>query len=126
MQPDISGRDQLRAVASALVRLHRDDPGAFSVSRLTRDLARVPNLTDLVRDHMRDWLGLLAGLVSRAQTDGDLPPTLDARDLAAVLVAATDGLKDLGGLIDTPSRARRAFERRIDVLVRLVDASSAR
>ena len=75
---------------------------------------------------MRDWLGLLAGLVSRAQTDGDLPPTLDARDLAAVLVAATDGLKDLGGLIDTPSRARRAFERRIDVLVRLVDASSAR
>ena len=116
--------DQLRAVASALVRLHRDDPSAFSVSRLTRDLARVPHVTDLVRDHMRVWLGLLAGLISQAQADGDLPRGVDARDLAAVLVATTDGLKDLGGLIDAPSRARRAFERRMEVLVSLVGALS--
>lgn len=116
--------DQLRAVASALIRLHRDDPSAFSVSRLTRDLARVPHVTGLVRDHMRIWLGLLAGIISQAQADGDLFRGVDARDLAAVLVATTDGLKDLGGLIDAPSRARRAFERRMEVLVSLVGALS--
>jgi AcrR family transcriptional regulator len=118
--------DQLRAVALALVRMHRDDPSAFSVSRLTRDLARVPAVCDVVREHTRSWVGMVAGLVRQAQADGDLPSTIDANDLAALLVAATDGLKDLGGLIDTPSRARRAFERRMHALVTLVDALSGR
>lgn len=117
--------DQFRAVAVALVRLHRDDPSAFSVSRLTRDLARVLDSTDLVRDHTRAWVGLVAGLITEAQADGDLPGTVNANDLAAVLVAATDGLKDLGGLIDAPSRASRAFERRMKTLVALVDALRA-
>src|SRR5258708_14779727 len=89
--------DQLRAVAFALVRLHRDDPSAFSVSRLTRDLTRVPDVKHLVRDHMRAWVGMLAGLITQAQADGDLPHSIQAGDLAALLVAATDGLKDLGG-----------------------------
>jgi AcrR family transcriptional regulator len=114
--------DQLRQVAFALVRLHRDDPSAFSVSRLTRDLARVPDVNDLVRDHTRAWVGMLAGLITRAQADGDLPRTIAAGDLAALLVAATDGLKDLGGLLDAPSRAARAFGRRMEALVTLVDA----
>jgi AcrR family transcriptional regulator len=118
--------EKFRAIPLALVRLHRDDPSAFSVSRLTRDLAHVPDVTDTLRDHMRVWLGLLAGLIGQAQADGDLPRTIDARDLAAVLVAATDGLKDLGGLIDAPSRKRRAFERRMNALVTLVDALRTR
>jgi len=117
---------QLRAVAQALVRLHRDDPSAFSVSRLTRDLARVADATDLVRDHMRAWVGLVADLIAQAQADGDLPRDIDANDLAAVLVAATDGLKDLGALIDTPSRARKAYERRMGALVALVDGLATR
>lgn len=114
--------DQLRQAAFALVRLHRDDPSAFSVSRLTRDLARVPGVNDLVRSHMRAWVGMLAAMITQAQADGDLPRTVDAGDLAALLVAATDGLKDLGALIDAPSRERRAFERRMEALVMLVDA----
>ncbi|MCI4675888.1 TetR/AcrR family transcriptional regulator [Candidatus Mycolicibacterium alkanivorans] len=118
--------DQLRLVARALVRIHRDDPSAFSVSRLTRDLSRIPHVTDLVRDHMRAWVGLLASLVSQAQADEDLPDTIEANDLAALLVAATDGLKDLGSLIDAPTRARRAFERRMNALIALVDALGVR
>ena len=117
--------DQFRAVALALVSLHRHDPSAFSVSRLTHDLARVLDGADQVRDHMRAWVGMLAGLITQAQADGDLPRDVDANDLAAVLVAATDGLKDLGSLIDTPSRARRAFERRMKVVIALVDALRA-
>ena len=118
--------DQLRQVAFALVRVHREDPSAFSVSRLTRDLARVPDVNDLVRSHMRAWVGMLAAMITQARADGDLPRTIDAGDLAALLVAATDGLKDLGGLIDAPSRARRAFERRMEVLVMLVDGLRVR
>jgi AcrR family transcriptional regulator len=114
--------DRLRVVGLALVRVHRDDPSAFSVSRLTRDLSRVPHVSSLVRDHTRAWIGLLAGLIAEAQVDGDLPSTIDPDDLAAVLVGATDGLKDLGSLIDAPNRARRAFERRMDILIGLVDA----
>jgi AcrR family transcriptional regulator len=117
--------DQLRAVAAALVNVHRD-PSAFSVSRLTRDLARVAAVSDVVRDHMRTWLGLVAGLIRQAQAEGDLPETVDADDLAAVLVATTDGLKDLGGLIDSPGRARRAYERRMNTLVTLVDSLRSR
>jgi AcrR family transcriptional regulator len=117
--------DQFRAVALALVRLHHDDASAFSVTRLTRDLALVRDGADLVRDHMRTWVGLLAGLITQAQADGDLPRDVDAHDLAAVLVAATDGLKDLGGLIDPPSRANRAFERRMKIVIALVDALRA-
>ena len=117
--------DQLRAVALALVNVHHD-PSAFSVSRLTRDLARVADVSDLVRDQIRTWVGLLAGLIRQAQADGDLPETIDADDLAAALVATTDGMKDLGALIDSPSRARRAYERRMNTLVTLVDSFSSR
>jgi AcrR family transcriptional regulator len=117
--------DQLRAVAAALVNVHRD-PSAFSVSRLTRDLARVTAVSDVVRDHMRTWVSLVAGLIRQAQAEGDLPETVDADDLAAVLVATTDGLKDLGALIDSPARARRAYERRMNTLVTLVDSLSLR
>ena len=117
--------DRLRAVALALVKVHRD-PSAFSVSRLTRDLARVTGVSSVVRDHMCTWVGLVAGLIRQAQAEGDLPKTVDADDLAAVLVATTDGLKDLGALIDSPSRARRAYERRMNTLVTLVDSFSSR
>ena len=117
--------DRLRAVAVALVKVHRD-PSAFSVSRLTRDLARVDGVSDVVRDHMGTWIGLVAGLIKEAQADGDLPETVDAYDLAAVLVATSDGLKDLGALIDSPGRARRAYERRMNTLVTLVDSFSLR
>jgi AcrR family transcriptional regulator len=119
---DAAAIDQLRDVAAALVRLHRDDPSAWSVSRLTRDLVHVPTANELVREHMRGWVGLLAALIARAQADGDLPDTIDANDLAAVMVATADGLKELGRQIESPTRARRAYERRMDILVALVDA----
>lgn len=122
---EASAIDQLRAVAVALVRVHRDDPSAFSVSRLTRDLSRVSDTADAVRDHTHAWVDMVASIISQAQADGDLPGTIAALDLAALLVAATDGLKDLGGLIDTPAKARRAFERRMKALVTLVDTLSA-
>jgi len=114
--------DQLRALGPALIRLHREDPSAYSASRLSRDLGRMPELADSVRAQMRSWIELVAGIISRAQRDGDLPSELDAAALATILVAATDGLKDLSDVLDPPSRARRGFEQRMQQLIEIVEA----
>ena len=116
--------DQLLALGPAMIRLHREDPGAYSTQRLTRDLARVPELADRVRAQTRDWIELVAGIVSQAQRDGDLAVKPEATALATVLVAATDGLKDLSDIVDPPSRARRGFERRLQHLTELVESLS--
>ena len=116
--------DQLLALGPAMIRLHREDPGAYSAQRLTRDLARVPELADGVRAQTRDWIELVAGIVSQAQRDGDLAVKPEATALATVLVAATDGLKDLSDIVDPPSRARRGFERRLQHLTELVESLS--
>jgi AcrR family transcriptional regulator len=116
--------DQLLALGPAMTRLHREDPGAYSAQRLTRDLARVPELADRVRAQTRDWIELVASIVSQAQRDGDLAVKPDATALATVLVAATDGLKDLSDIVDPPSRARRGFERRLQHLTELVESLS--
>ena len=39
-----------------------------------------------------------------------------------MLVAATDGLKDISDVLDSPARSRRGFERRMQTLIALVDA----
>jgi len=114
--------DQLLALGPALIRLHRQDPSAFSAQRLSRDVARLPGLAGSIRAQLRGWIDLVAGLISQAQRDGDLPAHLDAAALAAILVAATDGLKDLSDILDPPSRARRGFEQRIQHLTELVEA----
>jgi len=116
--------DQLLALGPAMIRLHREDPGAYSAQRLTRDLARVPELADRVRAQTRDWIELVASIISQAQRDGDLAVKPDATALATVLVAATDGLKDLSDIVDPPSRARRGFERRLQHLTELVESLS--
>jgi AcrR family transcriptional regulator len=114
--------DQLLALGPALIRLHRQDPSAYSAQRLSRDLARLPGLAGPIRAQMRGWIDLVTAIIRSAQRDGDLPAYLDAAALAAVLVAATDGLKDLSDILDPPSRAKRGFEQRIRHLTEIVEA----
>jgi AcrR family transcriptional regulator len=118
--------DQLRALGPALIKLHREDPSAYSAPRLARDLARMPELAGIVRAQMRGWIDLVASIISRAQQDGDLPPQLDATALATILVAATDGLKDLSGILDPPNRAKRGFEQRMQRMTEIVEALISR
>jgi AcrR family transcriptional regulator len=113
--------EQLRALGPALIRMHREDPSAYSASRLSRDLGRIPELADSVRAHMRDWIELVADILIRAQHDGDLPAHLDATAVATALVAVTDGLKDLSDILDPPQRAQRGFELRMKSLIELLD-----
>ena len=114
--------DQLRALGPALIKLHREDPGAYSAPRLSRDLARMPELAGIVRVQMRGWIDLVADIISRAKRDGDLPSQLDSTALATILVAATDGLKDLSDILDPPNRAKRGFEQRMQRLSEIVEA----
>jgi hypothetical protein len=64
----------------------------------------MPEFADTVRARTRGWIDLVAGIISRAQQDGDLPSGLDATALATILIAATDGLKDLSDILDPPHR----------------------
>jgi len=118
--------DQLRALGPALIKLHREDPSAYSAPRLSRDLARMPELAGTVRAQMRGWIDLVAGIISQAKKDGDLSSRLDATALASILVAATDGLKDLSDILDPPNRAKRGFEQRMKHLTEIVEALISR
>src|SRR5215471_1043674 len=91
--------DQLRALGPALIRLHRQDPSAYSAPRLSRDLSRMPELADTVRARTRGWIDLVAG---------------------------TDGLKDLSDILDPPHRARRGFEQRMQHLINIVETLTSR
>jgi AcrR family transcriptional regulator len=117
-----SAISRLQAFGPALVAMHRDDPSMFSVSRLMRDLSLIPGARELVRDHIRSWIALLADVIAEAQADGDFRQNIDPADAAAVLVAAADGLKDLGNLLDPPSQAQQGYERRMQTLMGIVDA----
>jgi AcrR family transcriptional regulator len=113
--------EQFRALGPAMIRLHREDPSAHSASRLSRDLSGVPELADSIRAQTREWIELVAEIIARAQQDGAVPAHLNAHGFATVLVAATDGLKDLSEIVDQPGRARRGFERRMETLMAIVE-----
>ncbi|EIV92190.1 TetR/AcrR family transcriptional regulator [Frankia sp. QA3] len=112
--------DELLAMVPVMVELIERDPAAWSVTRLARELAAEPELTTRVREPMTAWVALLAGVVRRAQAEGDLRAEVDADALAAVLVAAFDGLRSLTDVLRRPG-ASALFAERARVLVSLVD-----
>src|SRR6476660_9569445 len=57
-----------------------DKPRAID-QLLARDLARIPGQAGPIRVQLRGWIDLVAGLISQAQRDGDLPAHLDAAAL---------------------------------------------
>jgi len=112
---------QLRGLADAMIELHQADPSAWSVSRLTRELAQLPGVAAEARRSMRQWVELVAGLVRAAQAAGLARGDVDADDLATVLVGGFDGLKGLHDVLgDAPDHQR--FRRRVATLARMVDA----
>src|SRR5262249_50883553 len=116
-----TGVEQLRALGPAIIRLHREDPSAYSVPRLFRDLHRLPGGGDVIRARLREWTQMVAAVIERCQEEGALPPQLDPGATATILVAATDGLKDLSDILDPPSRAERGFEQRMHSMIDLVE-----
>lgn len=119
-EPDATA--QLRALGPAIVRLHHEDPSASSITRLTRELALIPGLAGQARDGTLEWIGLVAGIISRAQRDGQLRATADPQLIATIIIAAADGLKDLSDVLDPAAEAKDGYERRLAGLAELMEA----
>jgi AcrR family transcriptional regulator len=110
----------LAALADIMLDLHRDDPSAWSISRLTKDLAQIPGVADQARQSMRQWVDLVAELIRAAQASGQARPDTDPDTLAGVLVAGFDGLKALHDVLDG-DRQQDRFEEGVRAFARLTE-----
>jgi AcrR family transcriptional regulator len=113
--------EQLRALTPAMLELLDADPGAWAMTRLTKDMAADPATADEVSKPMAAWVRLLADIVRRGQAGGDFRPGLDPHQVAVVLVGAFDGLKALTDVLDPGTKAPEVFAERARVLLALVE-----
>jgi AcrR family transcriptional regulator len=116
-----SAAEQLRVFVPAMLELIAAEPGAWSVTRLSRELSADPALADEVRKPMSAWVGLLADLVRRGQAAGELHSGPDAEAVAVVLVGAFEGLKSLTDVLDPEDRGGESFAARARALFDLVE-----
>ncbi|WP_250285615.1 MULTISPECIES: TetR family transcriptional regulator [unclassified Frankia] len=112
--------DQLRDLVPAMLDLIVTEPATWTVTRLARELAAEPDLADRVGRPMAEWVEAVADIVRRGQSEGDLRTGLDPDAVAAVLVAAFDGLKSLTDVLDEPAGPSRFIDR-AKVLGQLVE-----
>lgn len=112
---------QLRALVPAMLDLFAADPGAWAMTRLTRELSVEPSVSEDVCRPMTEWVDLVADIVRRGQDAGTIRGELPAHDVAVVLVGAFDGLKALTDLLEPGDRAAAAFAERAGTLQGLVD-----
>ncbi len=87
-----AGRGRLEALLPAMLELHRADPDAWVISRLTQNLAEMPETRTLATELTRSWIDTVANIIRDGQ-NSDMDVTVDPELLATVLVGAFDGLK---------------------------------
>jgi AcrR family transcriptional regulator len=104
------GPERLDALLPAMLGLHRDDPYAWAVARLTQNLAELPTTRSLAAELTRRWIDDVAALVRDALPD-DASLTPDPVEVATFLVGAFDGLKAVVQVLtDDPDEADRQLE----------------
>jgi len=113
--------EQFRALTPAMLDLLATEPGAWSITRLTTELAADPATADAVVKPMAEWVGLVADIIRRAQAEGDLRPGPDPHAVAVILVGAFDGLKTLTDVLNPGSETSELFTRRAEALLDLVE-----
>jgi TetR/AcrR family transcriptional repressor of nem operon len=113
--------EQFRALTPAMLDLLATEPGAWSITRLTKEMAADPATADAVVGPMAQWVELIADIIRRAQAGGDIRRELDPHAVAVVLVGAFDGLKTLTDVLDPGSADSRLFTRRAEVLLDVVE-----
>lgn len=89
------GLPRLRALLPAMLTLHRQDPDAWVISRLSQTLAEDDATREVAAASMRRWIDLVAEVISSA----DPPAGTDPHDLARVVVGAFDGVKALIAIV---------------------------
>jgi AcrR family transcriptional regulator len=113
--------EQFRALTPVMLELLAAEPGAWSMTRLTKDLAADPATADEVGKPMAEWVAFVADIVRRGQADGDLRAGLDPHHVAVALVGAFDGLKAITDVLDPGARASEVFTERAHVLLAIVE-----
>jgi AcrR family transcriptional regulator len=80
--------DELRTMAQVASDLKEQDKDqATSLQRLCAELAEDPELAPQIAGYCEAWIDTAAGLVGRAQLQGDIRADVDARQAAEVLIA---------------------------------------
>ena len=111
---------QLQALLLVMLELLAAEPGAWSITRLTRDLADDPATADEVSTPMTRWVDFVADIVRRGQADSAFRPGLDPHHTAVVLVSAFDGLKTLTDVLNPGSQASQIFNQRAQTLLTMI------
>ncbi|MBO3753031.1 TetR family transcriptional regulator [Streptosporangiaceae bacterium NEAU-GS5] len=115
--------EQFRALAPVMLELLAAEPGAWSITRLTKDMADDPVTAAEVSKPMAGWVEFVADIVRRGQASGELRTGLDPHHVAVVLVGAFDGLKSLTDVLDPGAQASEVFAERAEVLLTIVDSA---
>lgn len=117
------GLPRLRALLPAMLTLHRRDPDAWVIARLSQTLAQTEATRDVAAASMRRWIDLVAEVISSA----DPPEGTDPRDLACVVVGAFDGLKTLIDIVgEDPASVQHELARAGALLERMLIATISR
>jgi TetR/AcrR family transcriptional repressor of nem operon len=100
--------DQLNVMLDCGCDIYAEDASARVVGRLCVELSREPDLGLQTTGHLTVWFDTVAGLVRRAQEEGDVRTDLDARAVAETIVSAFIGVEQvsesLTGLADLRAR----------------------
>ena len=94
-----------------MLELHRADPDAWVISRLTQNLAEMPETRTLATELTRGWIDTVANIIRDGQYSNDMDVTVDPELLATVLVGAFDGLKTT---VEMVSDDRHAADARLE------------
>jgi AcrR family transcriptional regulator len=119
-EPTAAG--QLRALLPAMLNLVAEDPSAWSVTRLSHELAADPQVGRQVGEATREWIAFIADIVRRGQAEGSLRAGLDPEAVATVLIGAFDGLKSLVDVLAPGDGATGLFPERARTLLALLEA----
>jgi AcrR family transcriptional regulator len=102
--------DQLNAMLDCGCEMHENDASARVVGRLCLELSREPQLAPKLIGHLTVWFDIVAGVVAKAQSEGDVRPDIDPRGAAEVIVSAFIGLEQISETLSGSSDLRARME----------------
>lgn len=107
--------DRFVEIPTALVDLIEEDSSSRSMSRLSQEMCRDPELGPKVTPQLENWVELSADLVRRAQEEGDVRADLDPVEVAETAVAGFLGIEELTEALG----GGRDLRRRVDAYIRI-------
>lgn len=100
---------QLAALVRAAAAGKRTAPAGTAIGRLCEELARQPEVAERVRP-FDAWFDLTAELFRRAQSEGDMDPSVDPQAAAHYAVCAFLGIDQVADVSGDPSLVERLAE----------------